>query len=116
VPRRPWTDFSECPDEDFRDLGRVHIDAYGFVQTCQGLAIGNLWQQPLKEMLANYSPHAHPIIGPLAEGGPVALVQHYNMLHQETYIDACHLCYWARDALRRDFPEYLAPATAYGEL
>ena len=34
LPRRPWTDFNECPDEDFFDPGRVHVDGYGNVHLC----------------------------------------------------------------------------------
>jgi hypothetical protein len=116
VTRWPWRQFTECPDEDFYDPGRVHVDAFGHVHLCQGVLMGNLWQQPLTEMLARYDPANHPIIGPLAEGGPVALVERYNLPHEETYIDACHLCYLARDALRSLFPEYLGPPTVYGEL
>jgi hypothetical protein len=116
MPRRPWTEFTECPDEDFTDPGRVHVDAYGYVHVCQGVVMANLWQQPLKEIVASYDPRAHPIIGPLMEGGPVALVERYDLPHVETYVDACHLCYLARDALRTRFPEFLAPGTVYGEL
>jgi hypothetical protein len=115
VPRRPWTEFTECPDEDFTALGRVHMDAFGHVHVCQGLVIGNVWQQPLKEIVASYDPRAHPIVGPLLEGGPVALVERYDLPHKESYIDACHLCYLARDRLRPRFPESLAPATVYGD-
>jgi len=116
VPRRPWTKFTECPDEDFATPGRVHVDAFGHLHVCQGLLMGNLWQRPLKETVASYDPSAHPIIGPLIEGGPVALVQRYDLPHEETYADACHLCYVARDLLRTRFPEYLAPNIAYGDL
>jgi hypothetical protein len=116
VPRRPWTEFVECPSEDFTNPGRVHVDAFGHVQTCQGLVMGNLWQQPLTKIVANYDPQAHPIIGPLLAGGPKALVERYDLSHEETYCDACHLCYLARDQLRPRFPQYLAPATVYGEL
>jgi hypothetical protein len=116
VPRRPWTEFTECPDEDFTDPGRIHVDAYGYVHVCQGVVMANLWQQPLKEIVASYAPRAHPIIGPLMEGGPVALVERYDLPHEETYVDACHLCYLARDALRARFPEFLAPDVVYGEL
>ena len=116
VPRRPWREFTECPDEDFRDPGRVHVDAFGHVHICQGLLMGNLWQEPLKELAASYDPVAHPIIGPLIEGGPVALVERYDLSHEDAYIDPCHLCYQARDQLRGRFPEFLAPATVYGEL
>jgi hypothetical protein len=115
VPRRPWTDFTECPSEDFINPGRVHVDAYGYVHGCQGLVIGNLWQTPLKALVEQYHPATHPIIGPLLEGGPVALVERYDLAHEATYIDACHLCYLARDALRTRFTELLAPAQVYGE-
>ena len=71
--------------------------------------MGNLWQQPLKEIVADYDPGTHPIIGPLMEGGPVALVERYDLPHEDTYIDACHLCYLARDALRTRFPEISGP-------
>lgn len=116
VPRRPWTEFTECPTEDFENWGRVHVDTYGHVQTCQGVVMGNLWQQSLKEIIAGYNPATHPIAGPLLEGGPAELVQRYDVPHEETYIDACHLCYLARDALQGRFPQFLAPGTVYGEL
>ena len=115
VARRPWTEFTECPDEDFADPGRLHVDSDGHLHVCQGLVMGNLWRQPLKEIVAGYAPNDHPIIGPLAEGGPVALVKRYDLDHEASYIDACHLCYLSRSALRDRFPEYLAPATVYGE-
>jgi len=115
VARRPWTEFTECPDEDFVDPGRVHVDAFGHVHLCQGLLMGNLWQQPLREMVAGYDPRAHPIIGPLLEGGPAALVARYDLPHEPAYADACHLCYLARDQLRGRFPEFLAPGVVYGE-
>ncbi len=116
VARRPWTEFTECPDEDFIDVGRVHVDAYGNVHGCQGIVIGNLWQQPLKEIVASYDPSTHPIVGPLMQGGPVALVERYGQPHEDSYVDACHLCYSARDALRSGFSEYLTPAQVYGEM
>ncbi len=116
VPRRPWTEFTACPDEDFERVGRVHVDAFGHMQTCQGLSMGNLWARSLVEIAADYDPQSHPIIGPLAEGGPAALVKCYDLPHEESYIDACHMCYLARDQLRARFPEFLAPPTAYGEL
>jgi hypothetical protein len=115
VPRRPWTEFTECPDEDFADPGRMHVDAFGHVHLCQGLLMGNLWQQPLKDMVASYDPKVHPITRPLIAGGPAALVVQYDLPHEPANIDACHLCYVARDQLRGRFPESLAPGVVYGE-
>jgi hypothetical protein len=115
VARRPWTDFTECPDEDLVDPGRVHLDAYGNLHVCQGILMGNLWQRPLREIVDSYDPYANPIIGPILEGGPAALAKRYELPHEEAYVDACHLCYLARVALRERFPEYLAPGEMYGE-
>lgn len=116
VPHEKWTVFTECPDEDLRNPGRVHVDAFGNVHTCQGLIIGNLWQRSLKEIVDIYDPAGHPVIGPLASGGPAELVRRYDLPLRQTYADACHLCYLARDILRARFPEQLAPPTVYGEL
>lgn len=116
VPRQPWKTFTECPMEDFVQVGRVHVDGFGNIHACQGLVIGNLGRQSLQEIVDSYNPQAHPIIGPLLEGGPVALVERYGLPHEDAYADACHICYTARDALRARFPEYLGPANVYGEL
>jgi MoaA/NifB/PqqE/SkfB family radical SAM enzyme len=114
VPRRPWTEFTDCPSEDLSDPGRVHVDAFGLLHTCQGLIMGNVWERSLKEIVASYDPDSHPIIGPLLEGGPAALARRYGLPDGEGYVDACHLCYLVRDAVRSRFPELLAPDQVYG--
>jgi hypothetical protein len=78
------------------------------------VVIGNLFERPLKQICEEYDPDAHPICGPLLEGGPAALVSEYNLPHEETYADACHLCYAARLALRERFPKILGPDQMYG--
>jgi hypothetical protein len=115
LPRRPWTEFDECPDEDFLDPGRVHVDGYGNVHLCQGVLLGNLCQSKLKDLLDGYEPKSHPVIGPLVAGGPAELVRRYDLPHEDGYVDACHLCYEARSALRARFSEHLGPPQVYGE-
>jgi MoaA/NifB/PqqE/SkfB family radical SAM enzyme len=110
----PWTEFTECPCEDFRDPGRVHVDPLGNLHICQGVTIGNLFEKPLKEIWEEYDPDSHPVIGPILRGGPVELVRRYKLPHAETYADACHLCFEARKALRERFPETLGPDQMYG--
>ncbi len=112
--RKDWAQFTECPHEDLRQPGRVHLDPLGNIHVCQGVLLGNLFQKPLKEICAGYDADAHPICGPLLEGGPAALVTEFNLPHEVAYADACHLCYEARLALRRRFPEILAPDQMYG--
>jgi hypothetical protein len=114
LPRRPWTDFNECPDEDFLDPKRVHVDGYGNVHLCQGVLLGNLEATTLHELMESYDPRRDPIIGPLLVGGPAELIRVYDVPHEGGYVDACHLCYEARAALRERFPERLAPPQVYG--
>jgi hypothetical protein len=115
MARCPWQIFTECPYETLDDPGRVHVDCLGYVHVCQGLAMGNMIEQPLAEIVAAYDPQTHPVIGPLLQGGPAALVERYALPHEETYVDACHLCYEARVMLRERFPECLGPGQMYGE-
>ena len=114
LPRRPWDGFTECPYEDLRDPGRVHLDAYGNIHLCQGLSMGNMWHMPLSTMVKDYDADLHPICKPLVDGGPARLVQQYDVPHDDGYVDACHICYLARRALLDRFPEYLAPGSVYG--
>jgi hypothetical protein len=79
-----------------------------------GIVIGNLFEKPLKQICDEYDADAHPICGPLLEGGPAALVTEYNLPHGFSYADACHLCYEARMTLRTRFPQYLNPDQMYG--
>ncbi|MDO9130456.1 MAG: radical SAM protein [Anaerolineales bacterium] len=111
---QPWEGFSECPHEDLREPGRCHLDPLGNLHVCQGITLGNIFETPLKEICATYDVEAHPIAGPLLAGGPVALVQEYNLPHEENYADACHLCFESRRVLRERFPEILKPDQMYG--
>ncbi|MGD8717365.1 MAG: radical SAM protein [Candidatus Zixiibacteriota bacterium] len=114
LPRRPWEELAECPHEDLRSPGRVHVDSFGHVHLCQGLSMGNMWETPLAELVRDYDPEAHPICGPLLRGGPAELARAYDVPHEDGYVDECHLCFEVRKALIGRFPEYLAPRQVYG--
>lgn len=114
LPRRPWTEFTECPYEDLKNPERVHLDAYGNIHLCQGLSMGNMGDAPLSKIIKHYSADSHPICGPLVNGGPARLVQEYDVHHEDNYVDACHMCYLTRLALLDRFPQYLAPRLVYG--
>ena len=112
--KHPWTQFTECPYENLVDPGRLHLDALGYLHICQGISIGNMFETPLSEITSQYNPEAHPIVGPLLEEGPVGLAKRYDLAHEETYADACHLCYEMRLVLRERFPDVLTPDQMYG--
>ncbi|HEY9152597.1 MAG TPA: radical SAM protein [Anaerolineales bacterium] len=114
--QHPWNEFTQCPHEDLREPGRIHLDPFGNLHICQGIIIGNVFEKPLKEICESYDADAHSICGALLEGGPVALVSEYNLPHEPTYADACHLCYEMRLVLRERFPELLKPDQMYGKI
>lgn len=114
LPRRSWDSFTCCPYESLGEPSRLHLDPFGNLHLCQGLVLGNLRERSLAELLAAYDPDTHPVVGPLRNGGPAQLVEQYQLEHEEGYVDACHLCYTSREALRSRFPAYLGPDQMYG--
>ncbi len=114
LPRKSINELHECPFEDLIDPKRVHIDAYGNVQICQGIIMGNCWETPLSELVRDYDAQKHHICGPLVRGGPARLVEEYGLEVEKEYIDECHLCYTARLVLLDKVPEHLAPRQVYG--
>jgi hypothetical protein len=114
LPRRPWQGFDECPDEDWVEIGRLHLDPYGNLFPCQGVVVGNLRRNSLREIVDTYDPEPHPIIGPLLRGGPAELVRAHGLGVDDGYLDACHLCYAARQKLRTRFDAELGPPQVYG--
>ncbi len=114
LPLRLWNELCECPDEDIESPSRMHVDAYGNVQLCQGISMGNMWETPLSQLVSEYSPDSHPICGPLIRGGPAELAKELGVTPETGYIDECHLCYLARKAAIDKYPEYLTPRQVYG--
>jgi len=114
LPKKPWNYFEKCLDEDFLNQSRVHIDPFGYVHVCQGIAIGNMNETSLKDIFNNFNAEKHPICGPILKGGPAELVKKYHIKHEKDYVDECHLCYSARLKLRERFPQILAPDQMYG--
>lgn len=114
LPTTKWEELTECPYEELERPKRVHVDSYGNVHLCQGLSMGNMWDTPLSQLVAEHNVGSHPICAPLVSGGPAALVKKYDIKHSDGYVDSCHLCYVARKRLLDTFPQYLAPRQVYG--
>jgi hypothetical protein len=110
----PASIFTNCPHENLEDPGRVHVDPFGNLHICQGISIGNIFTSSLSDICAMYDPHAHPIIGPLLDGGPIKLAEKYNIPCSDMYADACHLCYESRKLIRNLYPDILGPDQMYG--
>ncbi|MFB3881731.1 MAG: radical SAM protein [Armatimonadota bacterium] len=113
-PTKPTDELTKCPHEDLAAPGRVHLDCYGNLHLCQGLVLG---RAPIPEAVAAYDPASHPIVRLILEGGPSALGRYAATLGFDLapgYVDACHLCYRAREFLRPHFPELLGPDEMYG--
>lgn len=114
-PTQPTATFTECPDEDLADPGRVHLDAWGNVHLCQGVLLGNAWETPLAALLEAYEPAGHPVCGPLLRDGPAALAAESGLVLPASWASACHLCFDVRRRMRtntHDTP-HLGPAQVY---
>ncbi|UCE91311.1 MAG: radical SAM protein [Methanobacteriota archaeon] len=113
---KPSSEFRSCPEEP-PNIGRVHIDAYGNVLFCQGISMGNILETPLKDVLSRRLCEQHPVIAPLASGGPAALAKHNGIRTKRSYADACHMCYDVRCRLRAKglLNEILLPDQSYGD-
>jgi hypothetical protein len=85
---QPWETLVKCPYEDLRDPGRLHVDPFGYLHICQGIAIGNLFEESLDQIVARYDPETHPVCGALLAGGP-AEVRRYDLAHHIEYADTC---------------------------
>ena len=116
LPGQSWKNFDSCPYEELADPGRIHLDPLGNLQVCQGIIIGNMFERPLKRILAEYDPVNHPIVGPLLEGGPAELVNYHSLNPDSEFVDACHLCYSARVSLRPHLAAVLGPDQMYGAI
>lgn len=112
--RYPSNLWVECPHEDLKDPGRIHIDPFGNLHICQGLIIGNIHTSTIKQICSEFNPLQHPILGPLLAGGPLRLAEKYHLAVADTYVDACQFCYEARKMLRQQFPDILGPDQMYG--
>jgi hypothetical protein len=115
LPRRPISCFDSCPHEELEKPSRVHLDPFGNVFVCQGISIGCIWTTPLKQIMADYRPREHAIVGPLLEGGPAALAKKFGLPDGDGYVDHCHLCFVARKQKLDQHPELLCPKGVYGE-
>ncbi|MBI4958314.1 MAG: radical SAM protein [Desulfovibrio sp.] len=114
LPRKPGKDLVKCPYEDLVTPERLHVDPYGHVHLCQGVSMGNAFAHPLSTLVSRYDASAHPIVGPLVQGGPAELARRYEVSLDGGYVDECHCCYLVRRALLDRFPEHLAPRQVYG--
>jgi hypothetical protein len=114
LPKKRWEDFVDCPYEELEYPKRVHLDPYGNIHICQGISIGNAWEEPLSDLVKKYDAGLHPICSPLVRGGPALLAREYEVEHEDKYVDACHFCYMIRLKLLERFPQYLAPRQVYG--
>lgn len=114
LPKQTWRNFKTCPYERLDDPGRLHVDPLGYIHLCQGIVIGNLFEESLCDILSRTDPYKHPIAAPLLKGGPANLIKKFNLELTPSFVDACHACYAARLALRDRFPDILQPDQVYG--
>jgi hypothetical protein len=101
---------------DLDTLELLILDPDGYLSKGCGIAIGNVKQTSVTEILQSYDAHSHPILSTLLNVGPLGLAQEAGELGyvlKQDYADRCHLCQEARQVLRVKYPEYLQPDQHY---
>jgi len=59
----------------------VHIDPLGEVHVCDGIAMGNVFERSLREILRKCRPESDPVLGPLLAGSPAELARRHRVRH-----------------------------------
>ena len=114
LPTRASKSFIECPHEELKEPGRIHVDPFGNAHICQGISMGNILKDGLRNVVERYDCNKHAICGPIIDGGPAELAERYDVEVQAAYVDECHMCFDTRRKLIGEYPEELAPAGVYG--
>ncbi len=101
-----------------RTLDLLGLDPEGYLSKECGIAIGNVRQQTVAQIVRSFDAETHPLLSTLIHRGPLGLAEEARELGyrlKPDYADKCHLCQEAREYLRAKYPEYLAPAHHYSE-
>ena len=113
------TDASCRREFDPETMWEIHLDPYGNVQTCCGIIVGNVFEMPLQELLADGFHVHNDLVRRVYERGPFALLelaQEHGYQPAERYKQKCHLCWEVRRFLRPYYPETFGPAEIYDYL
>lgn len=101
-----------------RTLELLGLDPEGYLTKECGIAIGNVSQQGVEQILRDFDADTHPILSVLIQEGPLGLAREASEMGysiKPSYADKCHLCQEAREVLRTKYPEYLTPDIHYSE-
>ena len=109
---------------EFRTWGFVHpegpktviIGPDENVMVCYGVSLGNLRDRSLPHLIRDFELDPNPIVRALLEEGVEGLVRKaeaHGWKRAKSYQNECHLCYHARDHLRRYEPDFLQPNECY---
>ena len=116
VPTGPCLAAPWWIDSDLDTLDLLILDPDGYISKGCGIAIGNMNEQALREMLSTFDARTHPVFSTLMTDGPIGLAREAEALGYEIkpdYADRCHLCQEAREALRDKYPHSLQPTQHY---
>ena len=84
-----------------------------------GIAIGNVRQQTVAQIVQAFDAEQHPVLSTLIHSGPLGLAQEartFGYTIKADYADKCHLCQEAREHLRESkYAETLVPEHHYLE-
>lgn len=95
----------------------IEIFHDGTVGLCPGMAMANLKEVSLKELLEHWDYKTNPIITAIAKEGPAGLIplaENRGYSLRTDYYNECHLCYELRKHLQPYYSQFLSPKVCYG--
>lgn len=107
----PWWYHSEL-----ETLELLILDAEGYLSKGCGIAIANINETPIPQILNNYDVRQHPFFSVLRDVGPRGFFKEAETLgyvRKPDYADKCHLCQEIREVLHSRYPEFLVPRQHY---
>lgn len=117
IPRDVCTAVPWWLDGEISTTDLLILEPGGYLTKGCGIAIGNVHEKNVTDLVKGYDPYRHPIFSVLLTEGPLGLAKlaervGYRM--KRDYADKCQLCQEARRALRPYYEAYLQPEQYYG--
>ena len=116
IPGETCTKVPWWMDSDIASTELLYLEDGGWITKGCGIAIGNIKNQDIPDMIGNYDALRNPVFSILLKTGPIGLAKEaekYGYKIKSDYADKCHLCHEARQVLKNIYLDILQPNDHY---
>ncbi len=116
IPEEVCTSVPWWRHGDLDTLELLILDSEGYLSKGCGIAIANVQETSIPQIIRSFDARKHPIFSKLLEVGPLGLAKEAEVLGyilKNDYADKCHLCQEIREVLQSQYSEFLVPSQHY---